>query len=339
MSHNSFNALIIDKKDNGTRFSASITEFTSADSLPNQSDGLLIRVTHSSLNYKDGLAITGKGRILRKYPMVPGIDLAGIVEEADSIGTYHTGQPVLVTGFGLGEQVSGGYSGFARVKPDWVIPVPKGLSSQQCMSIGTAGLTSMLSLLALENHGVLREQGPILVTGAAGGVGSIAILILSKRGYKVTGSSGRIEEHGKYLENIGASELINREELSKPSGKPLDSERWAGAIDSVGGQTLASILRQTRYGGSVAACGLAGGVSLSTTVLPFILRGVNLLGIDSVMCPRVLREHAWNRLSEDLELEKLDSLTQVISLKEIPNAAEDILSGKVLGRIVVDLNL
>jgi acrylyl-CoA reductase (NADPH) len=197
----------------------------------------------------------------------------------------------------------------------------------------------MLSLLALENHGVLPEQGPILVTGAAGGVGSIAILILSKRGYKVTGSSGRIEEHGKYLENIGASELINREELSKPSGKPLDSERWAGAIDSVGGQTLASILRQTRYGGSVAACGLAGGVSLSTTVLPFILRGVNLLGIDSVMCPRVLREHAWNRLSEDLELEKLDSLTQVISLKEIPNAAEDILSGKVLGRIVVDLNL
>lgn len=339
MQKESFSALVIEKQTDGTQSAPLIKKFTSVDSLPNQSDELLIRVTHSCLNYKDGLAVTGKGKVLRKFPIIPGIDLVGVVEEADQKGVFQVGDRALVTGFGVGEQFSGGYSGFCRVKTDWALPVPERLSPLQCMSIGTAGLTAMLSFLALEDHGVGQESGPILVTGAAGGVGSIAILILSASGYKVVASSGRIKEHGKYLKSLGAAELIHREELSTPSGKLLDTERWAGAIDTVGGETLASILRQTRYRGSVTACGLAGGVNLPATVLPFILRGINLLGIDSVMCPRHLRERAWRRLSETLNLNQLERLTRVISLKDIPTAAEEILQGKVLGRIVVDLNL
>jgi acrylyl-CoA reductase (NADPH) len=339
MLKNTFAALVIDSQNDGSQSEASITEFTDPTSLPNQAGDLLIRVTHSSLNYKDGLAVTGKGKVLRKFPIVPGIDLAGVVEEADEQGSYKVGENVLVTGYGIGEQFSGGYAGFAKVKKEWVVPIPQGLTALHCMAIGTAGLTAMLSMLALEDHGVSADSGPVLVSGAAGGVGSIAILILAKCGYEVVASSGRVKEQGDYLKDLGAAGLINREELSVPSGRPLESERWAGAIDTVGGETLASILRQTKYRGSVTACGLAGGANLPSTVLPFILRGVNLLGIDSVMCPFPVRERAWNRLSNDLDLSKLEELTQVIPLKKVPDASKEILAGKVRGRVVVDLDL
>jgi len=339
MSQDSFPALVVNRQGDGTQAAATFTQFTSVDSLPNQADGLLIRVTHSCLNYKDALAVTGKGKVLRQFPIVPGIDLAGVVEEADADNLFQVGDEVLVTGCGVGEKVSGGYAGFCRVKTAWVVPIPTGLSRQDCMAIGTAGFTAMLSVLALENHGVAPDQGSVLVTGAAGGVGSIAILVLSKLGYEVVAASGRVEEQGDYLKHLGATELIHREELATPSGKPLDGERWAGAVDTVGGETLASILRQTKYRGSVTACGLAGGVTLPTTVLPFILRGINLLGIDSVMCPRPLRERAWQRLAEDLDLDKLRDLHHVIALQDVPTVSEDMLSGNVRGRVVVDLGL
>ncbi|MEO1069992.1 MAG: MDR family oxidoreductase [Cyanobacteria bacterium J06638_6] len=339
MAKRSFSALIVDRQPDDTRGAVKITELTSVDSLPHQADGLLIRVTHSCLNYKDALAITGRGKVLKNFPIVPGIDLAGVVEQADANNVFQPGNEVLVTGFGVGEKFSGGYAEFCSVNTDWVLPMPLGFSAQDCMAVGTAGLTAMLSVLALEKHGVRPEQGPVLVTGAAGGVGSIAILILSKCGYEVIAVSGRVKDQGEYLRYLGAAQLINREELAAPSSKPLDSERWAGAIDTVGGDTLASILRQTKYRGSVAACGLAGGVSLPTTVLPFILRGVNLLGIDSVMCPRPLREEAWKRLSEDLDREKLQTLYNVISLREVPDMSEQLLLGNVRGRVVVELGV
>ncbi len=337
MPRSSFSAIVVDRQNGSSQSAASITEFADPASLPNQAGELLIRVTHSSLNYKDGLAVTGRGKILRAFPIVPGIDLAGVVAEADDQGRYKVGDSILATGWGIGERVSGGYSGFARVKKEWVVPVPQGLKALHCMAIGTAGLTAMQSMLALEDHGVLPDSGPVLVSGAAGGVGSIAILILAKRGYKVVASSGRAGELADYLKDLGASELMNREALSQPSGRPLESQRWAGAIDTVGGETLASILRQTKYRGSVTACGLAGGANLPSTVLPFILRGVNLLGIDSAMCPFPVRERAWNRLAQDLDVSKLEELTQVIPLKEVPDASKKILAGKVRGRIVVDI--
>ncbi|OKH11739.1 MDR family oxidoreductase [[Limnothrix rosea] IAM M-220] len=337
MPQHPFTALIVDQRENG-QSTATSTELTDIKALPNQADGdLLIRVTHSSLNYKDALAVTGKGKVLRKFPIVPGIDAAGFVEEAAENSAFQGGDEVLVTGYGLGEKVSGGYAGFCRVKENWALPIPDGLSRQDCMAIGTAGFTAMLSVLALEDHGVLPDQGPVVVTGATGGVGSIAILLLSKLGYEVVAATGRVEEQGDYLKSLGATELIHREELANPSGKPLESERWAGAIDTVGGETLASILRQTKYRGSVAACGLAGGSNLPTTVFPFILRGVNLLGIDSVMCPRSLRETAWHRLATDLDLEKLRGLQTVITFEDIPTIAQKILSGKVRGRLIVCL--
>lgn len=339
MLKNHFPALIIDRRADGGQSPAKITEFGDPGSLPNQAGELLIRITHSSLNYKDALAVTGKGKILRKFPIVPGIDLAGVVVEADKHGRYRAGENVLVTGWGIGERCSGGYAGFAKVKTEWVVPLPEGLTALHCMAIGTAGLTAMLSILALEDHGVLPDSGPVLVTGAAGGVGSIAILMLAKREYEVVASSGRIDQLGNYLKDLGASELIDREGLSVPGGRALDPERWAGAIDSVGGETLASILRQTRYRGSVAACGLAGGETLHSTVFPFILRGVNLLGIDSMMCPRPLRDRAWNRLAEDVDAARLEKLVQVIPLEEVPRASREMLAGRVRGRIVVDINL
>ncbi|AFY36660.1 quinone oxidoreductase, YhdH/YhfP family [[Leptolyngbya] sp. PCC 7376] len=340
MAQHSFSALIVDKQDDGTQSTATFTTLNNVDALPNQADGeLLIRVTHSCLNYKDALAVTGKGKVLRAFPIVPGIDLAGVVAEADPNNVFQVGDEVLVTGYGVGETVAGGYAEFCRVKTDWVLPIPTGLSRKDCMAIGTAGFTAMLSVLALESHGVSSEQGPVLVTGAAGGVGSIAILVLEKLGYEVVASSGRVEEQGDYLRHLGATELIHRKELATPSSKPLESERWAGAVDTVGGETLASILRQTKYRGSVTACGLVGGANLPSTVFPFILRGVNLLGIDSVMCPQALREKAWQRLATDLELEKLRGLQNVIALQDVLKTSEEMFLGKIRGRVVVDLGL
>lgn len=335
MSKTTFPALLVEDSQS----QAMLTQLESVDALPNHGGDLLIRVTHSSLNYKDGLAVTGKGKVLRTFPIVPGIDLAGVVEDAGESTKFNTGDKVFVTGWGLGELVSGGYAGFAKVKAEWVEMIPDGLSPMQCMAIGTAGLTAMLATLSLEDHHVRPDAGPVLVTGASGGLGSLAISILAKRQYDVVASTGRIEEQGDYLKSLGASEIIHRDELSSPSGRPLDTECWAGAIDSVGGETLASILRQTQYRGSVAACGLAGGATLPSSVLPFILRGVNLLGIDSVKCPPCLRKRAWDSLSKDSDLDTLDKLTQVISLDDVLEASQQIVAGKVRGRIVIDMNL
>jgi acrylyl-CoA reductase (NADPH) len=341
MSSNPFPALIVEKNPDGSQSSAAIRELPSSEALPAQGGNVLIRVMYSSLNYKDGLAVTGKGKILRQYPIIPGIDLAGVIEEDDPENGFQKGAHVLVTGYGIGEQFSGGYARFAKVKKEWIVPVPAGMTALQTMAVGTAGFTAMLAVLAIEDHGIAPSQKSkpdILVTGAAGGVGSTAIALLAKLGYKVIASTGRVAEQGDYLKDLGASELIHRDELTKPSGRLIESERWSGAVDTVGGETLASVLRQTRYRGNVAACGLAGGMSLPSSVLPFILRGVNLLGIDSVMCPRELRERAWQRLATDLDLAKLQKMTQVIALKEVPTAASDILAGKVRGRTVVDLD-
>ncbi len=310
--------------------------------LPAPAGNTLIGVTYSSLNYKDGLAVTGKGKILRRLPIVPGIDLAGEVLEPGENDQLQAGDEVILTGWGMGEEFSGGYASVARVNGVRLLPLPDGITARQAMAIGTAGFTAMLSLLALEDHGLTpaaENQNEIIVTGAAGGLGSMAIALLSKHGYRVVASTGRAEQEGDYLRYLGAAEVIHREVLSEPTDKLLESERWAGAIDSVGGETLATVLRQTRAHGSVAACGLAGGSDLPTTVLPFILRGVNLLGITAVECERELCERVWRRLAKDLDMEKLDTMTQLISLKDIPQASKDILAGKVRGRIVVDLNL
>jgi acrylyl-CoA reductase (NADPH) len=289
------------------------------------------------------LAVTGKGRILKKLPIVPGIDHVGTVAEIGAgdgnEGSLKVGDPVIVTGWGTGEGTSGGYAGLSRVKSDWCVKLPAGLTAQQAMGIGTAGFTAMLCVLALEDHDVTPGEGnEIVVTGAAGGVGSIAVALLAKLGHHVVASTGRIEQEGDYLRDLGAKTLIPRDQLANPSGKPLDSEHWAGGVDSVGGETLASILRQTRQHGSVAACGLAGGVDLPTTVMPFILRGVNLLGINSNTCPRARREQAWQRLAADLDFGKLERMMEIIPLRDVPRYAEQILAGKVRGRVVVDVN-
>ena len=309
--------------------------------LPAPAGSTLISVTYSSLNYKDGLAVTGKGKILRRLPIVPGIDLAGEVLETDENDRFQTGDEVILTGWGMGEEFSGGYASIARVNGVRLVPLPSGITARRAMAIGTAGFTAMLALLALEDHGLApsANQPEVLVTGAAGGLGSIAIALLAKFGYRVIGSTGRAEQEGDYLRYLGTSEIIPRKALSEPSGKLLESERWAGAIDTVGGETLASVLRQTRAHGSVAACGLAGGSELPTTVLPFILRGVNLLGITAVKCERELCERVWGRLAKDLDMDKLDTMTQTISLRDVPQASTDIIAGKVRGRIVVDLNI
>ena len=310
--------------------------------LPAPAGSTLINVTYSSLNYKDGLAVTGKGRILRRLPIVPGIDLAGEVVEPGENDRFQTGDEVILTGWGMGEEFSGGYASMARVNGTRLQPLPNGITARQAMAIGTAGFTAMLSLLALEDHGLTpaaENHNEVVVTGAAGGLGSMAIALLSALGYRVVASTGRTEQQGDYLRYLGATEVIPREVLSVPADKLLESERWAGAIDSVGGETLASVLRQTRAHGSVAACGLAGGSNLPTTVLPFILRGVNLLGITAVKCEPDLCERVWGRLAKDLDMEKLETMTQVISLHDVPQASKDILAGQVRGRIVVDLNV
>ncbi len=296
---------------------------------------VLVRIKHSTINYKDGLAITGRAPVIRRWPMIPGIDFAGRVESSTHPG-FAAGDEVILNGWGLGETHLGGYAQYARVKGDWLIKRPAALSAAQSMAIGTAGYTAMLAVMALEDHGVTPERGPVLVTGAAGGVGSIAIALLAKLGHHVIASTGRPEEEG-FLTSLGAKEILPRSELSG-AAKPLGRERWAGAIDVAGSHTLANALAMTRYGGTVAACGLAQGMDLATSVAPFILRGVTLAGIDSVMCPTPRRAAAWDRLARDLDRAKLDALTVTRPITDVVALAPEILAGKVRGRIVLDVD-
>src|SRR5476651_1486835 len=288
-----------------------------------------VAVEYSTLNYKDGLAITGNAPVVRRFPMIAGIDFAGTVA-ASSHPVWKPGDKVILNGWGCGETHLGAYGEKARVKGDWLVRLPASMSTREAMAIGTAGYTAMLAVMALEGHGLTPERGPIAVTGAAGGVGSVAIAILAQRGFSVSAVTGRPEE-ADYLKGLGATEIVERTELAKP-GKPLAKERWAGAVDSVGSTTLANLLSMTRYGGAVAACGLAGGMELPTSVAPFILRGVCLYGIDSVMCPIAQRQEAWRRLENDLDHQKLASMTHEIDLSGVPAAAASILDGKVRGR-------
>jgi acrylyl-CoA reductase (NADPH) len=294
-----------------------------------------VRVEYSTLNYKDGMILEGQGRLVRQYPHVPGIDFAGTVERSGA-AEFKPGDPVILTGWRVGEVHWGGYAEKARVKADWLVRRPDGLSAKHAMAIGTAGLTAMLAVIALERHGLRPEAGEVLVTGAAGGVGSVAVSILSKLGYTVAASSGRPELR-EYLQGLGAAELIDRAALAEKPTRPLDRERWAGAVDAVGGNTLATILTQLKYRAGVAACGLAGGSDLPATVIPFLLRAVNLLGIDSVMCPKDERLEAWARLARDLPLDRLDRLTQTVPLAEVAALAPRILKGEVRGRVVIDV--
>ncbi|OSM02108.1 MDR family oxidoreductase [Magnetofaba australis] len=326
-----FRALVLRQQEKKT---LSAFEQLTIDDLP--AGEVLVRVSHSSLNYKDGLAITGTGKIVRNFPHVPGIDLAGVVEHSDS-PDFQPGDAVLVTGQGMGERFWGGHAQYARLPAPILTPLPDGLSAARAMAIGTAGFTAMLCVLAIEKHGVTPADGPVLVTGAAGGVGSVATLLLSKMGYAVSAVTGRVAEQGDFLRRLGASEILPREELAREC-KPLESERWAAAVDAVGGQTLATILAQSRYEGIVTAVGLAGGMDLPTTVFPFILRGVTLRGVDSVMCPAPLRNQAWARLAQDLDMTQLDALTHTIGFDQLPAQAQAIIAGQTRGRVVVEIN-
>ncbi len=323
-----FSALLI-TRDEDKHQSVDRVELTADDLMEGDT---LVRVSHSTVNYKDGLAITGRSPVVRHWPMIPGIDLAGEIVETTH-ADFAAGDSVILNGWGLGEVHYGAYAGLARVRGDWLIRRPDALSPAQCMSIGTAGYTAMLCLLALERNGVTPERGPVVVTGAAGGVGSVAIAILAANGYHVIASTGRTSE-GDYLKELGAAEIIDRSELSEPA-KPLGRERWAGAVDAVGSHTLANVLSMTKREGTVTACGLAGGMDLPASVAPFILRGVTLAGIDSVMAPKARREEAWARLATDLDRGKLAAMTTTIGFDEIEDAAGSIVEGKVRGRIVV----
>lgn len=294
-----------------------------------------VAVECSTLNYKDGLILNGLGRLVRNYPHVPGIDFAGTVERSES-PDWKSGDRVVLTGWRVGEVQWGGYAEKARVKAAHLVRLPEGLSAKRAMAIGTAGFTAMLAVMALEQHGLAPDKGEVLVTGAAGGLGSVAVAVLAKLGYRVIASTGRPEQHD-FLSGLGAVGFLDRAELAKPPARPLDTERWAGAIDAVGSTTLASLLTQLKYGASVAACGLAGGNDLPATVIPFLLRGVSLLGIDSVMCPAERRRAAWSRLARDLPLDKLDALTETVPLEALPELGRKILKGGVRGRIVVNL--
>ena len=296
---------------------------------------VLVNVTHSTLNYKDGLAITGASPVVRSFPMIPGIDFSGIVLSSED-NKFSEGDRVVLNGYGLSESHFGGYSEKARVKSEHLLKLPENISNKQAMAIGTAGYTAMLCVLAIEDHGINPDDGVILVSGASGGVGSVAISLLSDLGYNVEASTGRLEET-PYLNTLGAKTVIDRSELSEPS-RPLGKERWAGAIDSVGSTTLANILAQVSYGGAVSACGLAQGMDLPSTVMPFILRGVSLLGIDSVMAPMQLRERAWKRLSENININKLEEMTIDASLDQVEGLAKEILQGKVRGRVIVNIS-
>ena len=294
-----------------------------------------VAVECSTLNYKDGMILQGIGRLVRTYPHIPGIDFAGTVERSDS-PELKPGDPVILTGWRVGETRWGGYAEKARVPASYLVRRPEGISARQAMAIGTAGFTAMLAVVTLERHGLKPDAGEVLVTGAAGGVGSVAVALLARLGHRVIASTGR-PEHRDYLTGLGAAELIDRAALAAKPARPLDTERWAGAIDAVGGTTLAMIVTQLKYRASVAACGLAGGSDLPATVIPFLLRGVNLLGIDSVMCPHGERVEAWRRLVRDLPLDRLDRMTESVPLAEVPGLAPKILGGATRGRIVIDV--
>jgi len=327
-----FKALQVNRAEDKS-VTASMVELDDAD-LPE--GDVTVKVEYSALNYKDGLVLNGLGGLVRNYPHIPGIDFAGVVESSNH-ADYKAGDNVVLTGWRVGEVHWGGYSQKARVKGDWLVPLPKGLSSRQAMAIGTAGFSAMLGVMTLESAGITKDNGPILVTGAAGGVGSVACSLLAQAGYTVEGSTGRSSTEA-YLKDLGVSRVIARSDLDTPNGKPLNKEQWAGCIDSVGGSTLANILTQLKYRGAVAAIGLAGGSALDTTVIPFLLRGVSLLGVDSVMCPADTRRTAWNRLASELPIEQLDTISNEVSLEAVASLGADILEGKIQGRVLVNVN-
>ena len=324
-----FKAIVIDKAEAGQ--TVRLADFDEKDLM----DGdVTVAVEYSTVNYKDGLAVTGKAPVVRRFPMIGGVDFSGTVESS-SHSAWKPGDKVILNGWGLGETHLGAYAGKARVKGDWLVRLPPNISARDAMAIGTAGYTAMLSVMALERGGVTPARGAIIVTGAAGGVGSVAVAILAKLGYSVTASTGRAAE-ADYLQGLGAAEIIDRKELAGPA-RPLAKERWAGGIDAVGSTTLANVLSMTRYSGVIAACGLAGGMDLPTSVAPFILRGVSLIGIDSVMCPLPLRQEAWRRLDQDLARGKLTAMTTEIGLSDVIDAGKRIVEGLVRGRIVVKI--
>ena len=324
-----FKAIVVDKTEAGQ--TVGLRDFDDKDLM----DGdVTVGVEWSTVNYKDGLAVTGKSPVVRRFPMIAGVDLAGTVR-ASSHPNWTAGDKVILNGWGLGETHLGAYAEQARIKGDWLVRLPPGMSARHAMAIGTAGYTAMLAVMALERAGITPARGPVVVTGAAGGVGSVAVAILAKLGYAVTASTGRPAE-AAYLKGLGAADVIDRKELSGPA-RPLAKERWAGGVDSVGSTTLANMLSMTRYGGAVAACGLAGGMDLPASVAPFILRGVSLLGIDSVMCPLPLRQQAWARLVADLDGDKIAAMTTEIGLPDVIEAGKRIVEGQVRGRIVVKI--
>ncbi|NOG69900.1 MDR family oxidoreductase [Roseicella sp. DB1501] len=325
-------ALVVDKPEAGQTARAAFRDLAESE-LP---DGeVVVRVSHSTVNYKDGLAVTGRAPVVRRFPMVPGIDLVGLVESSSS-PQVKPGDAVLLNGWGLGETHPGAYAPRARVKADWLVPLPQGMAPAEAAAIGTAGYTAMLCVMALERYGLTPDRGPVLVTGAAGGVGSVAIALLSALGWYVAASTGRPEEQG-YLESLGAKEIVPRDRYAGGAARPLGKEVWAAAVDTVGSKTLAGLLTELRYGGAVAACGLAQGMDLPASVAPFILRGVALLGVDSVMAPRPLRLEAWSRLAQQLDRGKLAAMTKTIGLDQVPETAEAILAGRVRGRVVVEI--
>ena len=324
-----FKAIVVEKVESGTK--AGLADFDEA----NLMDGdVTVTVEYSTVNYKDGLAVTGNAPVVRRFPMIAGIDFAGTVETSNH-AVWKPGDKVILNGWGCGETHLGAYGAKARVKGDWLVRLPASMSAREAMAIGTAGYTAMLAVMALDRHGLTPAQGPVVVTGAAGGVGSVAVALLATRGFSVSAVTGRPQE-ADYLKGLGASEIVERKEMAGLA-KPLAKERWAGGVDAVGSTTLANLLSMTRYGGAVAACGLAGGMDLPGSVAPFILRGVCLYGIDSVMCPLTRRQEAWKRLETELERPKLASMTREIGLSEVPEAAAAILAGQVRGRIVVKI--
>jgi len=325
-----FNALVLDQVNDTV--TAAVRQLEDS-ALP--AGNVTVSVEYSTVNYKDGMIVSGIGGLVRKYPHVPGIDFAGTVS-ASTHASYRPGDKVILTGWRVGETHWGGLAQKAIVNGDWLVPLPAGMTTRQAMAIGTAGFTAMLAVMALEEHGLRPESGEVLVTGAAGGVGSIATAILAHRGYQVVASTGRTETH-EYLRGLGAASVVDRSLFAEPAKRPLESERWAGCVDSVGGNTLARVLAQMRHAGSVAAVGLAGGSRLELTVIPFLLRGVNLLGIDSVMCPRPRRLEAWERLHRDLPLSRLESMSVEAELGDVPRIAAQILKGQVRGRVIVRL--
>ncbi len=328
-----FNALVVNKDEESGKTSAAVKQI-GLDDLPDAD--VTVAVDYSTVNYKDGLCIGPGGGLVRKYPHVPGIDFAGTVEASDD-ARYKPGDKVVLTGWRVGEAHWGGYSQKARVRADWLVPLPAGLDSRQAMAVGTAGFTAMLAVMALEDNGLQKDHGPVLVTGAAGGVGSVATAILAHLGYEVAAVTGR-PETADYLRSLGASQIVAREEINETVKRPLESETWAGCVDAVGGPMLARVLGQMKYGASVAAVGLAGGANLPATVVPFLLRGVNLLGIDSVMQPYDNRVRAWQRIATDLPMDKLEAMIQPATLSDLPQLGADILKGQVKGRVVVDVN-